>query len=103
MKERCQAGQQAADVVDGISTADPKSMAVMMEGQFASGFCMADFGSSAPASGGEHHIAHIWEMMFHWENKEGLYHGHAVGVAAIMCAEWYQRLRSLSREEAETC
>ena len=94
-------GQRAAEVVDGIRTADPNSMAAMMEGQFASGFCMADFGNSAPASGAEHHISHIWEMMFHWEEKEGLYHGHAVGVAAIMCAEWYQRLKALSRGGAE--
>ena len=94
------AGQRAAEVVDGIRTADPKSMIAMMEGQFASGFCMADFGNSAPASGGEHHIAHVWEMMFHWDKKEGLYHGHAVGVAAIICAEWYQRLKALSRKDA---
>jgi len=94
------AGQRAAEVVDGIRTADPESMTAMMEGQFASGFCMADFGNSAPASGGEHHIAHVWEMMFHWEKKEGLYHGHAVGVAAIICAEWYQRLKALSRKGA---
>ncbi len=94
------AGQRAAEVVDGIRTADPESMIAMMEGQFASGFCMADFGNSAPASGGEHHIAHVWEMMFHWEKKEGLYHGHAVGVAAIICAEWYQRLKALSRKDA---
>ena len=95
------AGERAAEVVDGICTADPNSMAAMMEGQFASGFCMADFGNSAPASGAEHHISHIWEMMFHWEEKEGLYHGHAVGVAVIICAEWYQRLKALSRGGAE--
>lgn len=96
-----QAAKKAVDVVDGIREADPKSMTVMMEGQFASGFCMADFGNSAPASGAEHHIAHIWEMMFHWEKKEGLFHGNAVGVAAIQCAQWYQRLRALSREDAQ--
>ncbi len=95
------AARCATEVVEGIRTADPKSMTAMMEAQFASGFCMADFGNSAPASGGEHHIAHIWEMMFYWEEKEGLYHGNAVGVAAIMCAEWYQRLKTLSRKGAE--
>lgn len=71
-----------------------------MKGQFESGFCMADFDNSAPASGSEHHISHIWEMMFHWEHKEGLFHGHAVGVAAIMSAEWYKKLKALSRDEA---
>ena len=95
------AAKQAAAVAEGIVTHEPKSMAAMMEGQFESGFSMADFGNSAPASGGEHHIAHIWEMMFHWAGREGLYHGNAVGVATIIEAEWYERLRELSKEDAE--
>jgi len=94
------AGWSVIDVVEGIRARDPEAMEVMMRGQFESGFCMADFGNSAPASGSEHHIAHIWEMMFHWEQKEGLFHGDAVGVAAIMSAEWYQRLKMLSRDQA---
>jgi len=94
------AGQSVIDVIDGIQKAEPEAMDVMMRGQFESGFCMADFGNSAPASGAEHHIAHIWEMMYHWEHKEGLFHGHAVGVAAVMSAEWYHRLKGLSRDEA---
>jgi len=95
------AAQTAVDVVDGIATHEPESMAVMMHGQFESGFCMADFGNSTPASGGEHHIAHVWEMMFHWEGREGLYHGNAVGVAVIIEAEWYDRLRSITKEDAQ--
>ncbi len=95
------AARQAAAVAEGIVTHEPKSMAAMMQGQFDSGFCMADFGNSAPASGGEHHIAHVWEMMFHWAGREGLYHGNAVGVAAIIEADWYERLRKLSKMDAE--
>ncbi|MDP2965850.1 MAG: iron-containing alcohol dehydrogenase [Pelolinea sp.] len=95
------AAKQAAAVAEGIVTHDPKSMAAMMQGQFDSGFSMADFGNSAPASGGEHHIAHVWEMMFHWAGREGLYHGNAVGVATIIEAGWYERLRKLSKKDAE--
>jgi len=94
------AARQSANVVAGISRSEPVSMAKLMESQFESGFCMADFANSAPASGGEHHIAHLWEMMFHWDHREGLYHGQAVGVATIMEAEWYEKLRGLSKEEA---
>ncbi|MCD6356178.1 MAG: iron-containing alcohol dehydrogenase [Anaerolineaceae bacterium] len=94
------AGQSAAENIEGIRKMDKKSMRVMMESQFESGFCMADFNNSAPASGAEHHIAHIWEMLFHWENRKGLLHGNAVGVAAVMSAEWYQRLKTLSRADA---
>jgi glycerol-1-phosphate dehydrogenase [NAD(P)+] len=95
------AARQAASVAEGIVTHNPKSMAAMMQGQFDSGFSMADFGNSAPASGGEHHIAHVWEMMFHWAGREGLYHGNAVGVATIIEAEWFERLRKLSKKDAE--
>lgn len=90
-----------AGEVEGINKADPASMAKMMDAQFESGFCMADFANSAPASGGEHHIAHIWEMMFHWEGREGLFHGQAVGVATIIEAEWYEKLRTLSKDDAK--
>ncbi len=94
------AARQSSGEVEGIQQAKPESMAKLMDSQFESGFCMADFANSAPASGGEHHIAHMWEMMFHWENREGLYHGHAVGVATIIEAEWFERLRALSKDEA---
>ena len=94
------AGQNVIKVVDGIRKGEPAALEVMMNGQFEGGFCMADFGNSSPASGSEHHISHIWEMMFHMDHKEGLFHGHAVGVAAIISAGWYQQLRSLSREKA---
>ncbi len=101
-----ESAQHAADsvsrAVEGIAAHEPTSMEIMMRGQFESGFTMADFGNSAPASGGEHHIAHIWEMMFHWIGREGLYHGNAVGVATIMEAEWYDRFKAISKEEAQS-
>ena len=96
------AGQSVAAVIDGIRAGDTESMQVMMEGQFEGGFCMADFNNSAPASGSEHHIAHVWEMLFHWDGKEGLFHGNAVGVAMLMSARWYAQLRAMTREDART-
>jgi len=95
------AARRACEVVDIIHKGTPESMRAMMEGQFASGFCMADFGNSTPASGGEHHIAHIWEMLWHWHERKGLYHGQAVGVSVVITAGWYDKLRVLSREEAK--
>ena len=95
------AGKSAAAMIDGIRINDAESMRVMMEGQFESGFCMADFNNSAPASGSEHHVAHIWEMLFHWAGKEGLLHGDAVGVAMLKSAEWYAKLRKMSKKDAK--
>jgi glycerol-1-phosphate dehydrogenase [NAD(P)+] len=96
------AARQSAAEVQGIHRSAPESMAKLMDSQFESGFCMADFANSAPASGGEHHIAHLWEMMYHWEGRDGLFHGNAVGVAVIIEAEWFERLRALSKADAET-
>jgi len=95
------AARQSAGAVDSINRSDPDGMAKLIDSQFESGFCMADFANSAPASGGEHHIAHLWEMMYHWEGRDGLFHGNAVGVATIIEAQWYERLRALSRADAE--
>lgn len=95
------AARQSAGEVEGIASAEPDSMAKLMDSQFESGFCMADFINTSPASGAEHHIAHIWEMMFQWEGREGLYHGQAVGVTTIIVAEWYRRFRRLTKDEAE--
>ncbi len=95
-----EAARQTAEAVEAIQRADVQGMTALMESQFKSGFCMSDFGESTPASGGEHHIAHIWDMMFHWEEREGLFHGNAVGVAMIFEARWFEKLRALSKEDA---
>jgi len=92
--------QRIARNVDGISNRLTDSMSELMACQYESGFCMADFGNSAPASGGEHHIGHAWEMLFHWKGREGLQHGDAVGVAMLFEAHWYEQLRSLSLQRA---
>jgi glycerol-1-phosphate dehydrogenase [NAD(P)+] len=92
------AAQIAEKAAEGLIRKDPESIADFINGQFESGLCMVDFGNSTPASGGEHHIAHIWEMMFYWDGQEGLYHGNAVGVAAIYEAELYARLRILQKD-----
>jgi glycerol-1-phosphate dehydrogenase [NAD(P)+] len=95
------AARQTTAEIEGIQRAEPESMARLMDSQFESGFCMADFVNSAPASGGEHHIAHIWEMIYHWQGREGLFHGNAVGVATLIEAGWFERLRALSKADAE--
>jgi glycerol-1-phosphate dehydrogenase [NAD(P)+] len=61
---------------------------------------MLDFGSSLPASGGEHHYSHFWEMKLLREGKPAILHGAKVGVAAIFIAGQYERIRRLSVDEA---
>ena len=71
-----------------------------MEGLIEAGFGMLEFGNTSPAGGAEHHIAHHWEMMMLTDRRAAALHGAKVGVASIITAGWYARLRGMSPEKA---
>ena len=58
-----------------------------MEGLFAGlamvGFAMERHGSSRPASGADHQIAHLWEMEDHQYQGEAVSHGACVAVGSL--------------------
>lgn len=95
------AALSAKESYNGLLRHDPESFADLIAGQFESGLCMVDFGNSMPASGGEHHIAHIWEMMSHWENLLSFYHGNAVGVATVFEAAIFERVSQLTKSDVQ--
>jgi glycerol-1-phosphate dehydrogenase [NAD(P)+] len=72
-----------------------------MEGLIESGFCMLDFGETRPASGAEHHISHMWEMMLLREGRHSVLHGAKVGVAVIISAQRYDAIKAMSRSSAQ--
>ena len=82
---------------DGIGAGDQAGIARLLDALLESGYCMLDFGSSRPASGAEHHYSHYWEMMLLREGRPAILHGAKVGVATVMVAELYDRVRQLSR------
>lgn len=88
------------DSVQAIGSAAPDGIAKLMEALIESGFCMTDFGASLPASGTEHHYSHCWEMKLLREGRPSILHGAKVGVATILVAELYDKLRQLSRKDA---
>ena len=75
------------------------SIRTLMEGLIESGLCMLDFGSSQPASGAEHHCSHYWEMKLLWEHRPALLHGAKVGVASILIAEEYEKVKRITRQQ----
>jgi glycerol-1-phosphate dehydrogenase [NAD(P)+] len=95
------AANAAVDSYPGLTRHDPESFADLIQGQFESGFCMTDFGNSMPASGGEHQIAHIWEMLAHKRGLSSMYHGNAVGVATIFEAAIFEKIRQITEEELQ--
>jgi glycerol-1-phosphate dehydrogenase [NAD(P)+] len=60
---------------------------------------MALAGSSAPASGGEHLISHYWDMTAHDAGRTPALHGAQVGVATLLTAALYERVRLLDPEQ----
>ncbi|MEM6381976.1 MAG: iron-containing alcohol dehydrogenase [Pseudomonadota bacterium] len=68
---------------EGIATGDPDSVARLFVGLTAVGFAMEFHGSSRPASGADHQIAHLWEMEGHKHAGRKVSHGAAVSVGCI--------------------
>ncbi len=83
----------------GICEGQPEAIGALMHSLVESGLCMLEFGSSAPASGAEHHLSHYWEMRLLREGRPAIFHGLKVGVASVISAGWYAELRGLKRNE----
>nr|WP_246427962.1 sn-glycerol-1-phosphate dehydrogenase [Paenibacillus phyllosphaerae] len=78
------------EAVDEIATGSPRGVEVLMEGLLLSGWSMLLIGHSRPASGGEHHLSHHWEMAYISEGRRQLLHGAKVGVASALLAGIYR-------------
>ncbi|TVQ40512.1 MAG: sn-glycerol-1-phosphate dehydrogenase [Spirochaetaceae bacterium] len=95
------AARECIDSVDEIATQSESGLRRLMDALAESGLCMLDFGDSRPASGAEHHISHLWEMFSLRDGGRQPLHGEQVGVATILAARLYARLRELTRVEVE--
>jgi glycerol-1-phosphate dehydrogenase [NAD(P)+] len=91
----------AVNRLDSLANAECDGVQTLMEGLIESGFCMLDFGETRPASGAEHHISHMWEMMLLREGRHSVLHGAKVGVAVIISAQRYDAIKAMSRAEAD--
>ncbi|MCA1011438.1 sn-glycerol-1-phosphate dehydrogenase [Halobacillus halophilus] len=85
---------------DEIGRSEYKGIKALMEALIYSGLAMNLINSSRPASGGEHHLSHFWEMRFLELNEPQLLHGAKVGVACTIISCLYKEwVRSFSPEE----
>jgi glycerol-1-phosphate dehydrogenase [NAD(P)+] len=91
--------QICADNADAIGQGAPAGISRLLDALLESGYCMLDFGSSRPASGAEHHYSHYWEMKLLREGRPAILHGAKVGVATVLVAGLYDRVRQLSRAQ----
>ena len=67
----------------GVRSGNPGSVARLFTGLTAVGFAMEAHGSSRPASGADHQIAHMWEMEDHTHLGQKVSHGAAVSVGCV--------------------
>ncbi|CAM3564128.1 sn-glycerol-1-phosphate dehydrogenase [Marinicrinis lubricantis] len=82
------------EYAEEIASGSEKGIQILMESLILSGLSMLMIDHSRPASGGEHHISHMWEMDFILNGRKQLLHGAKVGVATILLTPLYHRLAS---------
>ena len=76
---------------DNIAASDEEGIRILIEALIKSGLAMLLFGQSHPASGGEHHLSHFWEMEFLRQNRPQVLHGAKVSVSTALLADIYGR------------
>lgn len=77
--------------VEEIEAGDTLGVRILIEALIKSGLAMLLFGQSHPASGGEHHLSHYWEMEFLKQGRPAVLHGAKVSVATILLSDIYKR------------
>ncbi|MFC4322465.1 sn-glycerol-1-phosphate dehydrogenase [Litchfieldia salsa] len=79
-----------AENVDRIADGDEEGIRILFDALVQSGLAMLLMGQSHPASGGEHHLSHYWEMEFLKAEVPQILHGAKVGVTCQLISETYK-------------
>jgi len=77
---------------DGIKKGQSEAITELFTALFWTGAAMTLVGTSAPASGGEHLLSHVLDMIADLRKEKHDLHGRQVGLGAIFSAALYQRL-----------
>lgn len=88
---------------EGIADGNIDAVARLFVGLTAVGFAMEFHGSSRPASGADHQIAHMWEMEGLKHRGQKVSHGAAVAVGCVTALAFYDWLieRDLTRLDVD--
>lgn len=78
------------EYVDKIANVEEEGVKVLIDALIKSGIAMLIFGQSHPASGGEHHLSHYWEMEFLKQKRQAVLHGEKVAISTAILADLYQ-------------
>lgn len=83
---------RAMSLAAGIASGDPNAVTRLMEALVIAGVAMSYAGYSRPASGFEHHLAHMWEMRFLDNGRKLIPHGVKVGIGTIAALDLASKL-----------
>lgn len=95
--KRCQAEAAA------IGRADAEALSLLMQGLIYGAFAMVVAGHSAPASGGEHLISHLWDMeaQARHDGQPHALHGFQVAFGTRVASALYAKLMRLEAREID--
>ncbi len=79
---------------------DPTDVTRVFMGLAATGYAMQLCRDSRPASGAEHLMSHVWEMEDLRFNGESVSHGFKVSLGTVVSTALFEKLFSLSVDEA---
>jgi glycerol-1-phosphate dehydrogenase [NAD(P)+] len=94
-----QAVQRCINAAPEIKRHSPEGLAILAEALVRSGISMVLAGSSAPASGGEHLLSHLWDMTAHWTGRTPALHGQQTGVTTLISLKLYEKLLALDEDD----
>ena len=89
------------DHADAIQQNLPEGLTILAEALMRSGISMVIAGSSAPASGGEHLISHLWDMTAHWRDRTPALHGEQTAVTTLISLRLYEKLLALDAGDVQ--
>ncbi|MFC9707690.1 sn-glycerol-1-phosphate dehydrogenase [Paenibacillus sp. NPDC056933] len=92
--------RNCVDHVQEIAEGRADGVTELMDALIVSGISMLIIDHSRPASGGEHHLSHRWEMDLMEAGHRPVLHGAKVGVACSLLTVKYKDLAQKSDEPA---
>ncbi|MFF8941898.1 iron-containing alcohol dehydrogenase [Streptomyces sp. NPDC014864] len=87
-------GPRLLEIAARLDERRPEDLADLARLLSISGLTMGLAGATAPSSGTEHVISHLLEMRLTASGREAAWHGQQVGVATLVAATVWRRLRA---------
>ncbi len=80
---------------EGISRSDPEALEVLFRALMLSSFSLLIAGTSAPGSGAEHLVSHLWDTLALTRGEDARLHGIQVGIGTVLSSRLYRRLETI--------